>query len=214
LALEFGDVAEVATSRPDLLTPDQRRAVADLDRQMNEMSGDNVWATDALLASEWVTVRELATIALRQLGAAGTWRRPLRAPMTTIYVDDLVAALKELEDERCQRELWLAEQGPMTSSFTEAYSQAFDDAGLADALDAGRAAEVLGTEAVALLERLDRSLSQVDADLPALSLITSDQMKHVRSDAHEARLAVERLVALRSTTTTATSDTWAGDHER
>lgn len=75
LALEFGDVAEVATRRPGLLTPDQRRAIADLDRQLNEMSGgggDSVWATDALLASEWVTVRELATIALRQLRAAGT----------------------------------------------------------------------------------------------------------------------------------------------
>lgn len=60
--------------------------------------------------------------------------------MTTIHVDDLVTVLEELEDERCQRELWLAEKGPMASPFTEAYSQAFDDAGLIDALDAGRAA--------------------------------------------------------------------------
>ncbi|MGH9181268.1 MAG: hypothetical protein ACRDY5_06095 [Acidimicrobiales bacterium] len=52
-------------------------------------------------------------------------------------IDELVEdALRELADESCQRELWMAASGPEVSSFTECQSRLLDDSGLGSALDA------------------------------------------------------------------------------
>lgn len=77
LALEFDDVAEAALSQAPLLSEEQRFAVRDLDRKLDEMSGADratLWTEEALWsATEWDEVRRLGKRALTLLRQSPRW---------------------------------------------------------------------------------------------------------------------------------------------
>jgi hypothetical protein len=111
--------------------------------------------------------------------------------VTIIYVNHVREGLAELASEELQRKLWLPSEDPRIGSFEEAVEQTYTDSGLGDALDKGLAVEALGSEAVALLQQLDRALRSVDTARDVADLIMSPAMQDVRRLALAAGNAIE-----------------------
>jgi len=97
-----------------------------------------------------------------------------------IDVVKLMDCLRELADPEFQRRTWLAAEGPAVSSFSEMVSQAFDDSGLADSIDADRCPSELDDEAFRALKNLDRAVSKVDQSLGPEAQMEDPRMEEVR----------------------------------
>jgi hypothetical protein len=95
------------------------------------------------------------------------------------YEHHVREGLAELASEEEQRRLWLATEGEV-SSFLEAVSQVYDDAGVEDLFDKGDAEAELGHDTAHALRTLGFALRSVDEGLPPADLIASDEMGRVR----------------------------------
>lgn len=103
-----------------------------------------------------------------------------------IDVAKLMDCLRELADAEFQRRAWLATEGPAVSSFSEMVSQAFDDSGLADSIDADRCPRELDDEAFRALKNLDRAVSKVEQALGPEAQLEDPRMENVRRLARAA----------------------------
>lgn len=103
-----------------------------------------------------------------------------------IDVVKLMDCLRELADLKFQRRTWLAAEGPAASSFSEMVSQAFDDSGLADSIDADRCPRELDDEAFRALKKLDGAVSKVDQALGPEAQQEEPRMEEVRRLARAA----------------------------
>lgn len=108
-----------------------------------------------------------------------------------IAIDRLAVVLHELSDEDFQRRAWLASAGPVVSSFEELVCQAFDDTGLAIALDRGTRPAELTEESYRLLTELDSAAQKIDPSLPPQEILQSTQMMKVRVLARRALESLE-----------------------
>jgi len=103
-----------------------------------------------------------------------------------IDVAKLMGCLRELADLEFQRRAWLAAKGSAVSSLSEMVSQAFDDSGLADSIDADRCPRELDDEAFRALKTLDRAVSKVDQALGPEAQLENPRMEEVRRLARAA----------------------------
>ena len=109
-----------------------------------------------------------------------------------IYVEHIRQGLHELASEELQRTFWVDPDDPRIGSFVEAICQVWDDSGLSIALRKQPEAvlELLGSDAVRLLEELDRVCQAMDHYLDPIVLVASPEMDKVR------RLAAAALETL------------------
>jgi len=112
--------------------------------------------------------------------------------MSKIYLTELVESLEQLADREFQKRSWLAEHGPVISSFSEQVSQAFDDTGLSHAIDNGSLEMEVGADAARALGELDKAISKVDDELPPKELLDHVSMQRVR---YLAQCALQKLHA-------------------
>lgn len=103
-----------------------------------------------------------------------------------VKLKQLIPALQQLSDEEFQRRAWLASEGPAVSSFSEQICQAFDDTGLADALDSTTAPLELDERAILVLKDLDAAISRLDHNAAPESLLMDPRMGEIRDLAARA----------------------------
>jgi len=97
-----------------------------------------------------------------------------------INMRQLIEALRELADADFQRHAWLASGGATVSSFSEQICQTFDDTGLSDALDGGKAARELTDDVLTIIRELDAAVSKVDQSAPPETLLEDSRVEEVR----------------------------------
>lgn len=116
-----------------------------------------------------------------------------------VYVDHVIASLKELSDITEQKRLWVSSgaNGAEFSSFVEAIERLFSDSGLLHELHRGWRAKrggraetvqqppVFNKRIDSLFERLHWLASKVDESLAPESLIALPEMEQVRCQASE-----------------------------
>ena len=89
-------------------------------------------------------------------------------------------ALRELSDERTQRALWTASEGPDVSSFEECVCRLYDDSGLDRELDRG---SVYSPDVDEGLRRLGGILAKVDAARTPEEVLADPLITQVRFEA-------------------------------
>lgn len=125
---------------------------------------------------------------------AGGLQVPTGAVLMSRVVHELVEdALGELADERCQRRVWLAADGPVVSSLTECVSRLFDDSGLASALEG--ASPVYGRLIDEALRDLGRMLDSLDDGRAPEAVLDDPQLGRAR---HAAAALLVQLREARS----------------
>ncbi len=90
--------------------------------------------------------------------------------------------LRELADERYQRDLWLASSGPEVSSFTECVERLLDDSGLSDELDKGGV--VYTAQIDERLRALRALLDQIDDSRAPAEILRDPRLHQARSQAY------------------------------
>jgi hypothetical protein len=108
-----------------------------------------------------------------------------------IYLANLIEALGHLSDVEFQRRAWLASKGSVFSSFAEDAAQAFDDTGLAAALDSGQCAPELDEKSVSLLKDLRSAVARVRDSEPPERMLTDPQVERVRQLAARALAQIQ-----------------------
>jgi hypothetical protein len=108
-----------------------------------------------------------------------------------IEVEKLMQCLRELSSREFQADAWVRGEGPEGSSFSESVSQAYDDTGLSDAIDAERCPIELTPESFDALKDLDAAISRVEQGMPPTALLDAPAMKVVRRKAEKALALLE-----------------------
>ena len=109
-------------------------------------------------------------------------------------VEELVEdALRELADEKYQRELWLASDGPEVSSLSECISRLLDDSGLGDALEAPD--PVYTAEIDRRLLALQDLLTRMDDSRPPHEILDDPQLAQARGIASGLLQVLRRFAA-------------------
>lgn len=114
-----------------------------------------------------------------------------------ILIDHVRDGLSALSDKAHQRNVWMRlDNGGQMDSFEEAVCRVFDDSGLGDALDKGKAVPLIGEEAVEHLKALRRLVGRVPIDQPVPDLVVeSDAMDSVRDAARTATNSLPEVAA-------------------